>query len=254
MGGEKGNISDHFKAEEGSPPRGRGKDLDSFCCAVYAGITPAWAGKRPSIAVLSISSPDHPRVGGEKAISHDPTMKARGSPPRGRGKVHYNTGKLHPSRITPAWAGKSSRTATHSRQRRDHPRVGGEKQVQPIHGRPGRGSPPRGRGKVVQLSTPSRGLGITPAWAGKSPVQCFFCVSFWDHPRVGGEKHVANFDDESGRGSPPRGRGKVYPVMDNSNMDRITPAWAGKSVRLGFLLPGSWDHPRVGGEKTKKIP
>ena len=34
----------------------------------------------------------------------------------------------------------------------------------------------------------------------------------------------------------------------------ITPAWAGKR---GFLIAESliiWDHPRVGGEKTKKIP
>ena len=29
----------------------------------------------------------------------------------------------------------------------------------------------------------------------------------------------------------------------------ITPAWAGKSYVFGPLRPGSWDHPRVGGEK-----
>ena len=36
--------------------------------------------------------------------------------------------------------------------------------------------------------------------------------------------------------------------------DRITPAWAGKSV-FALLSAGLYeDHPRVGGEKTKKIP
>ena len=30
---------------------------------------------------------------------------------------------------------------------------------------------------------------------------------------------------------------------------RITPALAGKSYVFGPFRPGSWDHPRVGGEK-----
>ena len=34
----------------------------------------------------------------------------------------------------------------------------------------------------------------------------------------------------------------------------ITPAWAGKSYRLSIAWTRILDHPRVGGEKTKKIP
>ena len=34
----------------------------------------------------------------------------------------------------------------------------------------------------------------------------------------------------------------------------ITPAWAGKSITLPFQFIWQKDHPRVGGEKTKKIP
>ena len=34
----------------------------------------------------------------------------------------------------------------------------------------------------------------------------------------------------------------------------ITPAWAGKSVHVDVRAAKSRDHPRVGGEKTKKIP
>ena len=52
-------------------------------------------------------------------------------------------------RITPAWAGKSDNSENQSSKKQDHPRVGGEKvDVRPL--RPGgRGSPPRGRGKVI---------------------------------------------------------------------------------------------------------
>ena len=35
---------------------------------------------------------------------------------------------------------------------------------------------------------------------------------------------------------------------------RITPAYAGKSAAGSALLVGGLDHPRVCGEKTKKIP
>ena len=70
-------------------------------------ITPAWAGKRSAWSCRPAHTKDHPRVGGEKWPERLKTDSARGSPPRGRGKVK----KCHCfhtlSRITPAWAGKS---------------------------------------------------------------------------------------------------------------------------------------------------
>ena len=73
--------------------------------------------------------------------------------------------------------------------------------------------------------------GITPAWAGKRSACQERCFSTGDHPRVGGEKLRCSPAKVSGRGSPPRGRGKVG----------------------GFLLLRSCtqDHPRVGGEKHR---
>ena len=71
--------------------------------------------------------------------------------------------------------------------------------------------------------------GITPAWAGKSTVVLPTPGYLWDHPRVGGEKLVFHVGQRGQRGSPPRGRGKVFDPY--------------------FLEYGSKDHPRVGGEK-----
>ena len=46
MGGEKTFASRSIICMKGSPPRGRGKDVGFAGLAPFAGITPAWAGKR----------------------------------------------------------------------------------------------------------------------------------------------------------------------------------------------------------------
>ena len=49
-------------------------------------------------------------------------------------------------------------------------------------------------------------------------------------------------------------RGKVCSSHWDFNANRITPAYAGKSHFMGVALPSFKDHPRLCGEKTKKIP
>ena len=85
-----------------------------------------------------------------------------------RGKGNVPGDKLGATRITPAYAGKSSTAPMIPTGGWDHPRVCGEKQIL-TYARMGN-------------------AGITPAYAGKS-------VSTWptvfpcrDHPRVCGEK------------------------------------------------------------------
>ena len=53
-------------------------------------------------------------------------------------------------------------------------------------------------------------------------------------------------------GSPPRGRGKEYLGGGRYHVNRITPAWAGKSWLRRRAPSTVWDHPRVGGEKYGK--
>ena len=54
---------------------------------------------------------------------------------------------------------------------------------------------------------------------------------------------------DSVSGSPPRGRGKVIKTILEKLDQRITPAWAGKSVQRHATSGFVQDHPRVGGEK-----
>ena len=114
----------------------------------------------------------------------------------------------------------------------------------------GGGSPPRGRGKVVDKDHAGHDHRITPAWAGKR--QRPSTGHFWqgEHPRVGGEKHKVTTAGRCPAGSPPRGRGKVENALLLNLLDRITPAWAGKRHHRAPKSVKRKDHPRVGGEKA----
>ena len=157
-------------------------------------------------------------------------------------------------RITPAWAGKSWRTQRDDGGGKDHPRVGGEKRFQRRYTPRQHGSPPRGRGKGSAAGAVVAHRRITPAWAGKRRRLNSSVSSTWDHPRVGGEKLAGMATGLPEEGSPPRGRGKVPYAAAEPMRARITPAWAGKRNAGGTDRGTGRDHPRVGGEKTKKIP
>ena len=188
MGGEKLQIFLKQRCEVGSPPRGRGKGADRGRGRRALGITPAWAGKSFLPFGKKHGPEDHPRVGGEKSISSAIANSVPGSPPRGRGKEYLGGGRYHVNRITPAWAGKSAILVKARATRRDHPRVGGEKQKKRTGYRKSSGSPPRGRGKGGSFCTINVLSRITPAWAGKSYKYLVGLLPTWDHPRVGGEK------------------------------------------------------------------
>ena len=55
-------------------------------------------------------------------------------------------------------------------------------------------------------------------------------------------------------GSPPHVRGKANIRINTASEVRITPACAGKRFHWCIAQHRYWDHPRMCGEKTKKIP
>ena len=172
----------------GSPPRMRGKVDGKADGAAIPRITPAHAGKRSKIKCLRFPDRDHPRACGEKWTSDDFTVGSQGSPPRMRGKVEVPEISRTPTRITPAHAGKSVQIMPLKARQRDHPRACGEKAGRIILRGQKKGSPPRMRGKALQLVTGLAEGRITPAHAGKSPSMCRRPAPCWDHPRACGEK------------------------------------------------------------------
>ena len=105
------------------------------------------------------------------------------------------------------------------------------------------------RGKGVTYHTMGRGLGITPAHAGKS-----LCVSSHvsrtrDHPRTCGEKAYQALGGVVPPGSPPHMRGKGLNYEMIVELFGITPAHAGKRRFATYHWSRSRDHPRTCGEK-----
>ena len=247
--GEKTGASATLTADQGSPPRARGKVGMANSGYAFLRITPACAGKSLSYLRERDVTWDHPRVRGEKGMTIESSREVQGSPPRARGKAILTSCPVPWGRITPACAGKSPSSPATSMCWRDHPRVRGEK---PQHERAigaGEGSPPRARGKGSIVINAQGMDGITPACAGKRILAGKRRHRRRDHPRVRGEKGTAKKFDPYTGGSPPRARGKDCADPPRRWGEGITPACAGKSTPCRGRLGPARDHPRVRGEK-----
>ena len=168
MCGEKPDILPLSAWTRGSPPRMRGKVQLQPGQPAALGITPAYAGKSKNLPALVCGNGDHPRVCGEKRKDFETANRKKGSPPRMRGKGCMFCCSPAKVGITPAYAGKSLLCMDFCPAYRDHPRVCGEKGGSFRSCAPGRGSPPRMRGKGGVLSGRVGAQRITPAYAGKS--------------------------------------------------------------------------------------
>ena len=137
---------------------------------------------------------------------------------------------------------------TYVRGNKDHPRVYGENSGCCAYPLMMVGSPPRIRGKHPANPAIHDGTGITPAYTGKTHARGTACKSYRDHPRVYGENAKASSIKIVFKGSPPRIRGKRLYCPLISSVDRITPAYTGKTCSRSCLAVGHRDHPRVYGE------
>ena len=113
------------------------------------------------------------------------------------------------------------------------------------------GSPPRVRGKDRVLRGSDDSHGITPACAGKRCCAVHELIAREDHPRVCGEKELTLDITCNIEGSPPRVRGKGGYTSALTSLLGITPACAGKRQPPPASTCGTWDHPRVCGEKGR---
>mgnify|MGYP000014047356 CR=1 FL=1 len=105
----------------------RGKVQLVIFAGVVHGITPAYAGKRSAAYCLGVRVEDHPRLCGEKLTVQLYRFAVHGSPPPMRGKAPELPLVTSITRITPAYAGKSSERQSEADESKDHPRLCGEK-------------------------------------------------------------------------------------------------------------------------------
>ena len=130
----------------------------------------------------------------------------------------------------------------------DHPRVCGKDFVSFLKTYPQPGSPPRVREGPYISNFLSFHFRITPACAGRT-IKASRCQLYHqDHPRVCGKDRLDGFKAVNEMGSPPHMReGRIiYPQIFEIN--RITPACAGRTRKI-IEEKSYWrDHPRVCGK------
>ena len=188
-------------------------------------------------------------MGGENQIDSSAGNRDPGSSPRGRGKPGELARRVGDAGLIPAWAGKTCRTSATASSRAAHPRVGGENAAVIWRNLVPHGSSPRGRGKQIKSLPYAEGIGLIPAWAGKTFHKSPSTRHNGAHPRVGGENLIGGWGSDTMVGSSPRGRGKprfLFPLLGSP---RLIPAWAGKTrVRRDALSGESGSSPRGRGK------
>ena len=215
---------------------------------VYPWITPAHAGKTCGNRPALTGKKDHPRACGENLYLSSVCELSMGSPPRMRGKLDFAEKVVVDLGITPAHAGKTSRSSAELSATRDHPRACGENLGAPSSAVSVAGSPPRMRGKHDEKRDGCMGGGITPAHAGKTMRGHCLRSTRRDHPRACGENFTPLPCGMMVAGSPPRMRGKQTINQMLSAHLGITPAHAGKTPLPLITESLRRDHPRACGE------
>ena len=234
--------------DNGSSPRGRGKQPSALLGGCQLGLIPAWAGKT-SIGRVPLTIPwAHPRVGGENMKKADAEALKQGSSPRGRGKRRARRQRGSRAGLIPAWAGKTLTIESAPEITPAHPRVGGENDLRRALPEQRNGSSPRGRGKRDRRHCRPGRDRLIPAWAGKTTKTRSRSGTWRAHPRVGGENRGDHEGDQAQGGSSPRGRGKPAQVDGDVVGVGLIPAWAGKTVATSRTITSRRAHPRVGGE------
>ena len=152
----------------GSSPRGRGTPLVEPIGCTARRFIPARAGNTPTRLTAGISTPVHPRAGGEHARVSNSAPAAVGSSPRGRGTRFAQPAPVPRRRFIPARAGNTPPTEPEADRNPVHPRAGGEHRHPEHYSQIRVGSSPRGRGTRARDVAIEERRRFIPARAGNT--------------------------------------------------------------------------------------
>ena len=155
---------------------------------------------------------------------------------------------LSVARITPARAGTTLIRQNYCIINWDHPRPCGDYCVVSPCSVIRQGSPPPVRGLLWQVCFNSLHARITPARAGTTKSSFTIFPGDQDHPRPCGDYFYLSGRTPLLPGSPPPVRGLQKILEPLSTFVGITPARAGTTFFVLFLLSYIWDHPRPCGD------
>ena len=132
-----------------------------------------------------------------------------------------------------------------------HPRSRGENVCGGLGENLGSGSSPLTRGKPHEGCLQVTGGGLIPAHAGKTSPSCTGPGRCPAHPRSRGENVTQLYRSRPVSGSSPLTRGKHPNQIVSESVQRLIPAHAGKTRRLGRTRWRRPAHPRSRGENDK---
>ena len=92
-----------------------------------------------------------------------------------------------------------------------------------------RGSPPRVREEPKGMDAPRRFHRITPACAGRTPIDDNFQLGIGDHPRVCGKNQKGSSTEKLKGGSPPRVREELLHIFFKDIFVQDHPRVCGKN-------------------------
>ena len=181
-------------------------------------------------------------------MSHRAPLSREGSSPLTRGKPPAAGHVVRRGGLIPAHAGKTSVHRRCARQRWAHPRSRGENVIGQLLSAVGEGSSPLTRGKQDDCGRGGLSVGLIPAHAGKTDLECVSVSGEWAHPRSRGENFYRLRPVQRGRGSSPLTRGKPPSSSSQDAVTRLIPAHAGKTRRWVAVCCRLGAHPRSRGE------
>ncbi|EEI78902.1 Domain of uncharacterised function (DUF2825) [Corynebacterium striatum] len=216
----------------GSSPLTRGGLRANPIQGCRNGLIPAYAGRTLHNSCVDGLLGAHPRLRGADASSRPDVDGALGSSPLTRGgQLHaLITGK--PTRLIPAYTGRTSFLLSHASVLRAHPRLRGADRIQ-VSPRMGiGGSSPLTRGGLGSMYQRARRGGLIPAYAGRTSRSFSFCSrgglipayagrtcrSCWQtghppaHPRLrGADDDIVSWGQVVGGSSPLTRGGRLIP-------------------------------------------
>ena len=173
---------------------------------------------------------------GKDTAENSAVLSTMGSPPLARERQVIFFLLDWSVRITPACAGKTSKTRPVKIIARDHPRSRGKDRIQEKHYNHTPGSPPLTRERPLLLKILVLASRITPAHAGKTKQKIYQRKYLKDHPRSRGKDIKRATVTTVTKGSPPLTRERQVMRVNDIDNKGITPAHAGKTVKDPFIL------------------
>ncbi len=236
-------------AASGSSPRVRGTPCRRNGQQVFHRFIPACAGNAPPGFSPHCAPAVHPRVCGERYQIRPPQTVVIGSSPRVRGTRSSQLTHIVSQRFIPACAGNAVRFRYVATATPVHPRVCGERMLQPRLTTKDCGSSPRVRGTQIRCVHRCGCDRFIPACAGNAAIRCGGRENDAVHPRVCGERVVQVGIARVSCGSSPRVRGTRRHRTPTRLSRRFIPACAGNAESVPGDAREAAVHPRVCGER-----